>query len=129
EPTNHLDLPSQEVLQDALLDFPGTIIFVSHDRELIDALATHTWWLEGGTIHAAPGGYRDRPAEFAPRRAGGDMEGKRLLIATDAPAPEPEGVKRDPARARAEAAATRRERAAAQKKVTALEKELETAEA
>jgi ATP-binding cassette subfamily F protein 3 len=70
EPTNHLDLPSQEVLQDALLDFPGTIIFVSHDRELIDSIATETWWLEDGTIHAAAGGYRDRPEKFGPRPAG-----------------------------------------------------------
>jgi ATP-binding cassette subfamily F protein 3 len=43
EPTNHLDLPSQEVLQSILADFPGTILLVSHDRYLIDALATQIW--------------------------------------------------------------------------------------
>jgi len=43
EPTNHLDLPSQEVLQDALSEFPGTILLVSHDRYLVDALATQVW--------------------------------------------------------------------------------------
>lgn len=43
EPTNHLDLPSQEVLQAILADFGGTILLVSHDRYLIDALATQVW--------------------------------------------------------------------------------------
>jgi len=43
EPTNHLDLPSQEILQSVLADFGGTILLVSHDRYLIDALATQIW--------------------------------------------------------------------------------------
>ena len=40
EPTNHLDIQSKEVLEDALLDFPGTILFISHDRYFINKLAT-----------------------------------------------------------------------------------------
>ena len=43
EPTNHLDLQAQEILQQVLLDYPGTILLVSHDRYLIDALATQIW--------------------------------------------------------------------------------------
>jgi ATP-binding cassette subfamily F protein 3 len=43
EPTNHLDLPSQEVLQSIMANFDGTILLVSHDRYLIDALATQIW--------------------------------------------------------------------------------------
>jgi ATP-binding cassette subfamily F protein 3 len=43
EPTNHLDLQSQEILQSVLSDYPGTILLVSHDRYLIDALATQVW--------------------------------------------------------------------------------------
>jgi ATP-binding cassette subfamily F protein 3 len=43
EPTNHLDLPSQEILQTVLSNFGGTILLVSHDRYLIDALATQIW--------------------------------------------------------------------------------------
>lgn len=43
EPTNHLDIPSQEVLQAVLDEYPGTILLVSHDRYLIDALATQIW--------------------------------------------------------------------------------------
>lgn len=43
EPTNHLDIPSQEILQEVLGEYPGTILLVSHDRYLIDALATQIW--------------------------------------------------------------------------------------
>jgi ATP-binding cassette subfamily F protein 3 len=43
EPTNHLDLPAQEVLQSILKDYGGTILLVSHDRYLIDALSTQIW--------------------------------------------------------------------------------------
>jgi ATP-binding cassette subfamily F protein 3 len=46
EPTNHLDIPSQEILQDVLDNYTGTIILVSHDRYLIDALATQIWEIE-----------------------------------------------------------------------------------
>ena len=46
EPTNHLDIPSQEMLQNVLADFDGTIILVSHDRYLIDALATQIWEID-----------------------------------------------------------------------------------
>ena len=43
EPTNHLDLPSQEVLQAILSGYSGTVLLVSHDRYLIDGLATQIW--------------------------------------------------------------------------------------
>jgi ATP-binding cassette subfamily F protein 3 len=46
EPTNHLDIPGQEVLQDVLAEFDGTILLVSHDRYLIDALATQVWAID-----------------------------------------------------------------------------------
>ncbi|MFZ1755653.1 MAG: ABC-F family ATP-binding cassette domain-containing protein [Caldilineaceae bacterium] len=48
EPTNHLDLDSQEILQDALQQFGGTILLVTHDRALVDALATELWVVEPG---------------------------------------------------------------------------------
>ncbi|MFB3893660.1 MAG: ABC-F family ATP-binding cassette domain-containing protein [Phycisphaerae bacterium] len=50
EPTNHLDILSQEALQDVLADFEGTIIFVTHDRYLIKALATDIWAVADGGI-------------------------------------------------------------------------------
>jgi len=47
EPTNHLDLDSKEVLENALIDFPGTILFVSHDRYFINRIATKVIELSG----------------------------------------------------------------------------------
>ncbi|MCC6500295.1 MAG: ABC-F family ATP-binding cassette domain-containing protein [Anaerolineales bacterium] len=49
EPTNHLDIPSQEVLQSVLDAYKGTILLVSHDRYLVDALATQIWEIGGQT--------------------------------------------------------------------------------
>jgi len=46
EPTNHLDIPSQEVLQSVLDNYQGTILLVSHDRYLVDALATQIWEID-----------------------------------------------------------------------------------
>jgi ATP-binding cassette subfamily F protein 3 len=46
EPSNHLDIPGQEVLQQVLSEFDGTILMVSHDRYLIDALATQIWEID-----------------------------------------------------------------------------------
>ena len=61
EPTNHLDLPSQEVLQTILADFPGTILLVSHDRYLIDVLATQIWEVipSKGTLSIYEGTYSE----------------------------------------------------------------------
>ena len=57
EPTNHLDLHSKDVLLDALRDFGGTVIFVSHDRGFIQQLATQVLHLEPGTAKYYPGDY------------------------------------------------------------------------
>jgi len=46
EPTNHLDIPSQEILEQVLEDYAGTILLVSHDRYLVDALATQIWEIQ-----------------------------------------------------------------------------------
>jgi ATP-binding cassette, subfamily F, member 3 len=59
EPTNHLDIESREALEDALLAFPGTLLFVSHDRALIEALATRTLAIEGGRLNGREGGFGD----------------------------------------------------------------------
>lgn len=53
EPTIHLDIPSQEILQSVLGDFPGTILLVSHDRYFIDALSTQVWSLEDETLYVS----------------------------------------------------------------------------
>ena len=58
EPTNHLDIDSQDVLQAVLSSFGGTILLVSHDRYLIDALATQVWELAADELHVTEGGYQ-----------------------------------------------------------------------
>ncbi len=59
EPTNHLDLDSKEVLLDALADYGGTLLFVSHDRYFVDKLATKVIEIGGGAALLYPGGYED----------------------------------------------------------------------
>jgi ATP-binding cassette subfamily F protein 3 len=65
EPTNHLDMPAREALQEVLENFSGTILLVSHDRYLIDRLATQIWDLHDQRLHIFQGSYR----EFVLRRA------------------------------------------------------------
>ncbi len=48
EPTNHLDIIAREALEDVLDEYDGTILFVSHDRAFVDALASQVWMIEGG---------------------------------------------------------------------------------
>ncbi len=59
EPTNHLDIPAQEVLEAALVKYPGAMVLVTHDRALIDAVATRTWAIEDGGIREVLGGYSE----------------------------------------------------------------------
>lgn len=70
EPTNHLDIPSQEILQEVLADFQGTILLVSHDRYLIDALATQIWEIDEakGVMHVFKGSYSQYKAEQEAQR-------------------------------------------------------------
>jgi ATP-binding cassette subfamily F protein 3 len=79
EPTNHLDLPARQVLEEILSQYDGTLIFVSHDRYFVDALATRLWVLQGGSVTIFEGNYtryrlRAKPAEVvvAPEAASGD---------------------------------------------------------
>ncbi|MGB8467765.1 MAG: ABC-F family ATP-binding cassette domain-containing protein [Candidatus Babeliales bacterium] len=65
EPTNHLDIPSKAILLHALQEFNGTIIFVSHDRDFINALATHVIALTPKGAHCYEGNY---DAYFAHRQ-------------------------------------------------------------
>ena len=59
EPTNHLDIPSQEILEDVLDHFDGTILMVSHDRYLIDRLATQIWAARPGEMVVFEGPYNE----------------------------------------------------------------------
>ncbi|QHN02540.1 ABC-F family ATP-binding cassette domain-containing protein [Granulicella sp. WH15] len=59
EPTNHLDLRAKDVLLDAIRNFSGTVLFVSHDRYFIDGLATRVFEVEERRVHIYPGNYED----------------------------------------------------------------------
>jgi len=59
EPTNHLDLDAVYWLEQWLLKYPGTLLLISHDREFLDNVATHTLHLHGGTAKLYTGGYTD----------------------------------------------------------------------
>jgi ATP-binding cassette subfamily F protein 3 len=76
EPTNHLDLRAKDVLLNALQEFTGTVLFVSHDRYFIDKLATRVFEVADGGLEVFPGNYED----YLWRKEGGSAQ---------APEPEP----------------------------------------
>ena len=97
EPTNHLDLDSKDVLLDALMDYGGTLIFVSHDRYFVERLATRIIEIGHGRAESFPGTYleflwrkehlRAERTRRAPRRSQQDGSSER-------PATEPQGRSR-----------------------------------
>src|SRR5579884_2801581 len=94
EPTNHLDLESREALEAALDAFPGTVLLVSHDRALLDAIAERTLAIEDGELRAYDGGW----AELL--RARERREARARAEAAPPPSPRPK-PKPKPARAAA----------------------------
>jgi ATP-binding cassette, subfamily F, member 3 len=79
EPTNHLDLESREALEAALEAFPGTVLLVSHDRAVLDAVAERIVAIEDRRLRSYAGGW----ADYVRVRAG-----------EDAPLPKPEPVRK-----------------------------------
>jgi ATP-binding cassette subfamily F protein 3 len=77
EPTNHLDLPAQEALQELLQNFPGTILLVSHDRYLVDRLATQIWELCDSSLNVFKGSYR----QFILQRAELNESTRKIIFA------------------------------------------------
>lgn len=78
EPTNHLDIPAREALQSVLEEYNGTILLVSHDRYLIDQLATQIWEIREGKLEVFLGTYR----KFILRKANGRsaIPGREILL-------------------------------------------------
>ncbi len=64
EPTNHLDIESREALEDALTEFEGAVVLVSHDRALLEAVGSRTLVCEDGELQSHPSGW----AEYQRRR-------------------------------------------------------------
>jgi ATP-binding cassette subfamily F protein 3 len=69
EPTNHLDLDAREALEDALSEFGGAVLLVSHDRALLDAVGTRTIALEDGHLRSYEGGWAEYSRVREERRA------------------------------------------------------------
>ena len=69
EPTNHLDMRAKDVLLEALREYSGTVVLVSHDRYFIDNLATRIFEIEDGHVHVYPGNYED----YLWRKGGGHL--------------------------------------------------------
>jgi ATP-binding cassette, subfamily F, member 3 len=112
EPTNHLDLASRETLESALEAFPGTVLLVSHDRALLDAVAHRTAAIEEGTVRVYDGGWADlvRAREEREARVASTAEPSRK-----APKPRPAASTRAPdALAAVEAEIERAEREVAE---------------
>jgi ATP-binding cassette subfamily F protein 3 len=101
EPTNHLDMDSKDVLLDALEDFGGTLILVSHDRYFIDKLATKVIDVGGGAASVYPGGYEEyrwslaKRAEEAAARAAAPVKAAPPKAAP-VPAPGPPKANQKP---------------------------------
>ncbi len=100
EPTNHLDLPARESLEEALKAFTGTLLFVSHDRRFIEALATKIACIEDGKLTVFEGTY----PQFLEKRKTERAAAERAA----APSPVPRG---DGYRSREERAKEARTRA------------------
>lgn len=86
EPTNDLDLPTLSVLENFLLDFPGCLIIVSHDRYFMDRLVDHLFVFEGdGVISDFPGNY-SQYREWQKQKENVENEQEKLPVTkTDAP--------------------------------------------
>jgi ATP-binding cassette subfamily F protein 3 len=87
EPTNHLDLRAKDVLLNALMEYTGTVVFVSHDRYFIDKLATRVFEIGDGKVEVYPGNYED----YLWRKQGGSAkqnEAIRQRLKEVEPAPE-----------------------------------------
>jgi ATP-binding cassette subfamily F protein 3 len=128
EPTNHLDMGSVEALADALEDYTGTILLVTHDRHLIDRVATRVLEIHGGALlgHLSAGRYWEaRAARTAGAEAAAAPSGRKSDAPADAArarlaATSPEEARRRRARLRAAEAAV----LSAEKRLGAIDAEL-----
>ena len=143
EPTNHLDLDSKDVLLEALADYGGTLIFVSHDRYFVERLATKVIEIGHGVATVYPGTYAEfhwhkehagapapqvavtpKPGPAAPKpQTTAAPQGPRPAKAAPAPSPAPASQDRD---ARKQAEAERRRKDKEQRQLQARIADLES---
>src|SRR5579883_1356181 len=128
EPTNHLDMRAKDVLLNALQEFSGTVVFVSHDRYFIDKLATRVFEVADGTLHVFPGNYED----YLWRKQGSAPQEPAEENAPPVEAPSTNGTPRRPAEKRLNPIKLRQmkeRRGAIEDEVTRLETEIADYEA
>ena len=115
EPTNHLDVESREALEDALQAFDGTLLLISHDRALLEAVGSRTIVLADKRLRSHPGGWAEYRAAEEERRE----QPKRA--AASARKPSPKGPSKNRI---ADAQRLEREAEAAERRLRELEAEL-----
>ena len=123
EPTNHLDMDARASLVDAINDFDGAVVLVSHDTHLVKLVADQLWVVADGKVTPFDGDIDDYQAKLLRERNGGrnGKAGKRereAAAAVQAPAPEPAPKKEQ----RKQSADTRAKRAPLKKTLETLEK-------
>ena len=97
EPTNHLDIESREALEDALLAFEGSLLLVSHDRALLEAVGTRTVAVDDGKLRSYEGGWQEYVRVREERRlAARAAKGKGGLAAKPTKPPKPAKVPMGP---------------------------------
>jgi ATPase subunit of ABC transporter with duplicated ATPase domains len=110
EPTNHLDIASREWIEQAVSDYGGILLFVSHDRYFVNRFASRIWRLDGGVFTDFRGGFEEYLQAFR---------------APDPPAARPGGARREHAAARVSPG---REARAALRRLTVVEREIDESE-
>ncbi len=128
EPTSHLDIPSRDVLEDALEEFTGSVVMISHDRHFIESLARRVIEVGGGRIRSYLGGYLDYLERKAreERAVAAPAAPSAAAPRAGAPSPPPARRTRDEKRREAEARNARyRKLAPVRDEIGRLERELE----
>ena len=95
EPTNHLDIQSREWIEEAVEEYEGNLLFVSHDRYFIERFASRIWMLENGQITDFRGNYQEYQAARARGAAGKSASDVQVSVEK---APEPKEKKEKPKR-------------------------------
>jgi len=130
EPTNHLDLNSKEALENALADYDGTLLIISHDRYFLDKLVTRVYELHGGSLRMYEGNYSDYLRLKEKRSEMQNAPGKSKRKGDQRPAGTP--IKKSKEQKRLEAQkrqAVSKQRNALQKEIQMLEEQIEQDEA
>jgi ATP-binding cassette subfamily F protein 3 len=123
EPTNHLDIDSRAALIEAINDYPGAVILVSHDRYLLEACADRLWLVQGGKVKPFDGDLDD----YRRQVLSGESQG--ITVGAKSPARDPAQVRRAAAEKRAETAPLRKRVSQAELAILQLTRQLQKLDA